>query len=101
MEAQKKLEKGPCSHIDTQEHDIYQNMKAAKKTDSVPGDIPTSILQEFLPEFVTPITAILREAVDSHTWPDIYKKRVPSSVKKDPSPRNRRQSQRNWNDSLG
>ena len=38
-------------------------MKAAKKKYSVPGDISSSILQEFLPEFVTPITAILREAV--------------------------------------
>ena len=63
MEGQKKLDIGSCDHIDIQEHNIYQNMKAAKKIDSVPGDIPSSLLQEFLPEFVTPITAILREAV--------------------------------------
>ena len=53
MEGQRKLNQGPCSHIDIQEHDIFQNMKAAKKTDSVPGQIPSSILQEFLPEFAT------------------------------------------------
>ena len=39
MEAKKKLNQGPCDHIDIQEHNIYQNMKASKKTDLVPGDI--------------------------------------------------------------
>ena len=61
-------------------------MKLSKKTDSVPGDIPKSILQEFLPEFSSPITAILREAVESHTWPDIYKKEYHLPLKKVPAP---------------
>ena len=60
MEAQRKLNSGPCEHPDIQEHSVYQNMKTAKKTDPVPGDIPAFILQEFLPEFANPITAILK-----------------------------------------
>ena len=74
MEAQRKLNSGPCEHPEIQEHSVYQNMKTAKKTDSVPGDIPASILQEFLPEFANPITAILKQAVETHTWPANYKK---------------------------
>ena len=86
MEAQKKLNQGPCHHIDIQEHNIYQNMKASKKTDSVPGDIPKTVLQEFLPEFASPVTAILRESVQSHTWPDVYKKEYHLPLKKVPEP---------------
>ena len=55
MEAQSKLNQGPCEHPFIQEHSIYNNMKAAKKTDSVPGDIPASILKEFLPLFIVSI----------------------------------------------
>ena len=65
---------------------MYENMKRAKKTDSVPGDVPASILQEFLPEFASPITAILREAVLSHEWPEIYKKEFHLPLKKIPCP---------------
>ena len=61
-------------------------MKASKKTDSVPGDIPKTILQEFLPEFASPVTAILRESVQSHTWPDVYKKEYHLPKKKVPEP---------------
>ena len=49
MDTQRKLNSGPCEHPDTQEYLVYENMKTAKKTDSVPGDIPSSILKEFLP----------------------------------------------------
>ena len=62
-------------------------MKAAKKTDSVPGDIPAAILQEFLPEFTSPITAILRGSVLSHEWPDIYKKEFMYHLRKYHLPR--------------
>ena len=53
MEAQDILNSEQCSHIHIQEYEVYQNMKAAKKTDSVPGDIPSTILKEFLPEFTS------------------------------------------------
>ena len=61
-------------------------MKASKKTDSVPGDIPKTVLQEFLPEFASPVTAILWESVQSHTWPDVYKKEYHLPLKKVPEP---------------
>ena len=61
-------------------------MKGAKKTDSVPGDIPSSILRQFLPELATPVTAILRKSVETHTWPDIYKQEYYLPLKKIPSP---------------
>ena len=68
------------------EHEIYEKMEASKKTDSVPGDIPFNILKEFLPQFVTTVTAIIKEAVETHTWPAIYKKEYNIPLKKTPSP---------------
>ena len=53
-----KLLKKPCDHPVFQEHEVYADLLTAKKTCSVPGDIPISILNEFLPEFITPITNI-------------------------------------------
>ena len=61
-------------------------MKEAKKTDSVPGDIPSVILKEFLPEFVLPVTDIIKEAISIHTWPDQFKKEYNLPLKKFPSP---------------
>ena len=86
MEVKARLEASPCDHPVIEEHSVYENMKAAKKTGSVPGDIPVSILKEFLPEFTTPITAILREAVTSHEWPQVYKKEYHVPLKKIPTP---------------
>ena len=88
MDVQTKLKAAPCSHPQIEEHIVYQNMKEAKKTDSVPGDIPAPILKEFLPEFATPVTAILKQAVENHTWPDIYKKEYHLPLKKVPTPQN-------------
>ena len=65
MEVQRKIEQTSCSHPVIFEHEIYENMKASKKTDSVPGDIPAAILKEFLPEFTTPVTAIIRAAIET------------------------------------
>ena len=62
-------------------------MKEAKKTDSVPGDIPAPILKEFLPEFAAPVTSILREAVRTHEWPSTWKKEYHIPLKKIPNPK--------------
>ena len=86
LDAQAKLVAAPCSHPQIKEHLVYENMKEAKKTDSVPGDIPATILKEFLPEFATPVTAILKQAVETHTWPDVYKKEYHLPLKKVPIP---------------
>ncbi len=53
---------------------INKNMKQAKK--------------EFLPEFTTPVTAIIKEAVNTHTWPEKYKKEYHLPLKKTQSPKN-------------
>ena len=86
MDTQRKLNSGPCEHPDIQEYLVYENMKTAKKTDSVPGDIPSSILKDFLPEFASPITAILKQAVSTHTWPASYKREYHIPIQKVPSP---------------
>ena len=86
MDVQEKLTEAPCSHPQIEEHQIYEQMNAAKKTDSVPGDIPSSILKEFLPEFVAPVTTILKQAVETHTWPNVYKKEYHLPLKKIPAP---------------
>ena len=74
MDAQKKLLSEPCCHPNIEAFQIYENMKASKKMDSVPGDIPAPILKEFLPEFAAPVTAIIKDAIENHSWPTIYKK---------------------------
>ena len=86
MDVQARLNISPCNHPIIEEYQVYQNMKEAKKTDSVPGDIPSEIMKEFLPEFATPITAILKDAVETHTWPEVYKKDYHIPLKKIPNP---------------
>ena len=61
-------------------------MTASKKTDLVPGDIPASILQEFLPEFSSPVKTILDESVRTHEWPAAYKLEYHLPIKKIPNP---------------
>ena len=86
MDVQNKLNMEPYSHPMIFEHEIYQNMRTAKKTDSVPGDIPATILKEFLPEFASPVTAIIQEAILTHTLPEINKKEYHIPLKKKPVP---------------
>ena len=88
MEAQDKLSRSQCEPPDIQEHQIFENMKASKKTDFVPGDVPTRVLKEFLPELVTPVVAILREAVKTHTLPKQCKQEYHILIKKIPLPQN-------------
>ena len=76
MDVKRKLELAKCIHPTIMEHEIYENMKASKITDSVPGDIPAPIIKEFLPEFATPITAIIKESIETHTWQKKFKKEL-------------------------
>ena len=86
LEAKKKLDEAECCHPVIMEHQVFQTMKAAKKTDSVPGDIPAAILKEFLPELAFPVTEILKQAVTTHTWPASFKKEYHLPLKKIPAP---------------
>ena len=83
---QNRLNEDKCQHPNIWEHEVYQNMKKAKKTDSVPGDIPKTILKEFLPELAAPVTAIIRKAVDTHEWPEAFKQEHHLPLRKVPIP---------------
>ena len=39
-------------------------------------------MDEFLPELVTPVAAIYREAIASHEWPECYKQEWHLPIKK-------------------
>ena len=64
-----KLDNDPCEHPVVLDHNIYEDLKNAKKTASTPLDIPIPILKEFLPELIAFVAAIYREAISSHQWP--------------------------------
>ena len=82
-----KLDNDPCDdHPTFEEHDIFRELNGTKMTCSVPDDIPADILNEFLPEFCTPITAIFNCCFSSHTWPDSYKKEFGVPINKVPVP---------------
>ena len=61
-------------------------VKEGKEICSVPGDLPTKILDEFLPEFTTPIAAIYRGVLSSHEWPKSCKKEYHLPIGKVPLP---------------
>ena len=82
-----KLHNDPCEHPHLADHQVYEGLKKGKKTCSVPGDIPTKILHEFLPELTTPVAAIYREAIATHTWPQPYKKEYHLPISKVPLPK--------------
>ena len=81
-----KLENDGCEHPKIEEHEVFVDLKSAKMTASTPFDIPIPILKEFLPEFIAPVTAIYKEAISSHEWPQCYKQERHLPIKKTPSP---------------
>ena len=83
---QEKLANDPCCHPNLSDHQVYEGLKRGKKTCSVPGDLPSKILEEFLPELTAPIAAIYREAIASHSWPRSYKKEFHLPINKIPTP---------------
>ena len=84
MDVQRKMDETKCFHPVIMEHELFENIKAAKKSDSLQGDIPATILKEFLPECATPVTAIIKEAIKTHTWPEVFKKKYHVPIKKIP-----------------
>ena len=81
-----KLDTDSCDHPVFEEHEIFHELSSGKKTDSVPGDIPTDILEEFLPELCTPITKIINSSFSSHQWPTNFKKEYGVPINKVPVP---------------
>ena len=82
-----KLDNDVCNHPYLADHMVHEGLAKGKKTCSVPGDIPVRILDEFLPELTTPIAAIYREAIASHTWPVPFKKEYHLPINKVPQPK--------------
>ena len=60
----------PCV---AEDYEIYELIKGAKKTFSVPGDIPSKILVEMMPAFVLPINSIIKSAVQTGVYPEDFK----------------------------
>ena len=83
---QKKLLDDACDHPHFEDYEIYNELIHAKKTCSVPGDIPTDILDEFLPEFISPITQIINKSFSTHEWPQMFKKEYGVPIQKIPNP---------------
>ena len=81
-----KLDNDPCIHPYLADHVVYDGLKKGKKTSSVPGDLPTKILEEFLPELTAPVAAIYRESIATHSWPTPYKKEYHLPINKVPIP---------------
>ena len=67
VSCQSKFTIDPSDHPSLPDHVVYNDLKTGKKTCSVPGDIPVKVIEEFLPELTTPIAAIYREAIATHT----------------------------------
>ena len=56
-----------------EDFEIYELIKGAKKTFSVPGDIPQKILTEIMPAFVLSINSIIQSAVQTGVYPADFK----------------------------
>ena len=81
-----KLAAAPCHHPHLADYVVYEGLRKGKKMCSVPGDIPIKILNEFLPEITTPVAAIYRECIETHTWPKPFKKEYHLPIGKVPHP---------------
>lgn len=68
------------------DHLVYDALKKGKKTCSVPGDIPVKLLEQFLPELTAPVAALYRAAIETHSWPNSYKKEYHLPIGKVPHP---------------
>ena len=81
-----KLANDPCNHPYLADHSVYEGLKKGKKTCSVPGDIPTKILDEFLPEFTAPVAASTERLCHLIAGPSLSRKNSTSLSRKYPSP---------------
>ena len=55
------------------EHEVFSVLQASKKTSSVPNDLPTSFLKEFLPFLSKPAMIIFSKAIISGKYPTRWK----------------------------
>ena len=55
------------------EVEVYEILKVSKKTCSVPNDLPTIVVKEFLPFLAKPVMLIFTKAIISGTYPTRWK----------------------------
>ena len=55
------------------EHEVFDILQASKKTSSVPFDLPTTFLKEFLPFLAKPAQIIFSQAITDGTYPTRWK----------------------------
>ena len=48
---------------------MYEIIKKAKKSEGVPGNLPSKRVKEFAAELATPMGIIFRYILDSNQWP--------------------------------
>ena len=69
--------------------DVYNKMRKSKKPKSqVPGDLPKSILKEFLPELADPVASIFQSMVQNSEWPSSWKTEYGIPLQKVKNPKN-------------
>ena len=60
-------------HCTPSEHELYAVLQASKKTSSVPNDLPTTFLKEFLPFLAKPAQIIFSQAIVDGIYPTRWK----------------------------
>ena len=69
------------------ELDVYEKLKAAKKPKAViPGDLPNSIVKEFIVELVSPLSKLYNSITQTAKWPKQYKVEYVTPIGKVPLP---------------
>ena len=69
------------------ELDVWHKIKKSKKPKSVvPGDVPKQIVQEFSPEFATPMAKIFDHISKTGHWPKSWRTEFGIALQKQPNP---------------
>ena len=70
------------------EYQVYRKILQANKPKSgTPNDLPKEIIQEFSPEFATPLTVIFNNMFSTGEWPDHWKLEYVTPIGKVPKPK--------------
>ena len=70
------------------EYDCYSKLKSTKKPKSViPGDLPSAIVKEFMPELAKPLSKLCNNILQSTIWPEQWKVEYITPLAKVPQPK--------------
>ena len=69
------------------ENQVWQKIKKAKKPNSVvPGDVPKRIIEEFSPEFASPMCKIYNKISETGHWPKSWRVEYGTPLQKKSNP---------------